>query len=275
MYFSQEPTWSEALGLSEGATPTSRNRLKEDRFLAMRIPLPPLPEQKRIVAKVQSLASKIDEARELRTSVSDTLKALTASLHAHFSEPDERCFSEFVRLSEDRVKVEPSGSYPQIGIRAFGAGMFRKEAVSGCDTSYKHFNRLFPGALIVSQVKGWEGAVAVADDGLDAWFASPEYRTFSCIPGRCDPTYLKHLVRTRWFHAKLADATQGVGARRERVRPERLLATQVRMPSFARQQVLASVLEQAERIADGHAASEKQLDALMPAVLDRAFKGEL
>ena len=29
-YFSQESIWNEALGLSEGGTPTSRNRLKED-----------------------------------------------------------------------------------------------------------------------------------------------------------------------------------------------------------------------------------------------------
>jgi type I restriction enzyme S subunit len=42
-YFSRESAWLEALGLSSGGTPTSRNRLKENKLLAMKIPLPPSP----------------------------------------------------------------------------------------------------------------------------------------------------------------------------------------------------------------------------------------
>jgi type I restriction enzyme, S subunit len=65
-YFSRVSAWEEALGLSTGGTPTSRNRLKEEKFLAMEIPLPPLPEQRRIVARIEELAAKINEARWLR-----------------------------------------------------------------------------------------------------------------------------------------------------------------------------------------------------------------
>jgi type I restriction enzyme S subunit len=62
-YFSRESAWNEALGLSSGGTPTSRNRLKEDKLLAMEIPLPPLEEQRRIVARIEEVAAKIEEAR--------------------------------------------------------------------------------------------------------------------------------------------------------------------------------------------------------------------
>lgn len=54
-YFSRESAWNEALGLSSGGTPTSRNRLKEERLLAMSFPLPPLEEQRRIVARIADL----------------------------------------------------------------------------------------------------------------------------------------------------------------------------------------------------------------------------
>src|SRR5438874_1651876 len=49
---------------SEGTT--NRVRLKEERFLATRITLPPLEEQRRIVARIEELAAKIEEARGLR-----------------------------------------------------------------------------------------------------------------------------------------------------------------------------------------------------------------
>ena len=40
-YFSRVSAWEDALGLSTGGTPTSRNRLKEEKFLAMKNPSSP------------------------------------------------------------------------------------------------------------------------------------------------------------------------------------------------------------------------------------------
>lgn len=68
-YFSRDKVWEEALSLSTGGTPTSRNRLKEEKFLAMKIPLPPLEEQRRIVAKIDALAIKIEEVWRLSSDV--------------------------------------------------------------------------------------------------------------------------------------------------------------------------------------------------------------
>jgi type I restriction enzyme S subunit len=65
-YFTRDGVWVEAHGLSAGGTPTSRNRLKEEKLLAMGIRLPPLEEQRRIVAKIDELAAKIEQAEGLR-----------------------------------------------------------------------------------------------------------------------------------------------------------------------------------------------------------------
>jgi type I restriction enzyme S subunit len=49
---------------SEGTT--NRVRLQEDKFLAREIPLPPLAEQRRVVARIEELAAQIHEVRALR-----------------------------------------------------------------------------------------------------------------------------------------------------------------------------------------------------------------
>ena len=59
---------------SEGTT--NRVRLAESRFLQMTIAVPPLEEQKRIVARVESLMAKVDEARVLRSEAKTLVDTL-------------------------------------------------------------------------------------------------------------------------------------------------------------------------------------------------------
>ena len=59
-----------------GSTPLTRNRFKEPFFLAAEIPLPPLDEQRRIVARIEELAARIEEARGLRREAIAELELL-------------------------------------------------------------------------------------------------------------------------------------------------------------------------------------------------------
>ena len=88
LIFSRESAWNEALDLSTGGTPTSRNRLKEDKFLAMRIPLPSLPEQRRIVAEIEALSANIEEVNRLRRASSAAVEALGRAILFGNNPPD-------------------------------------------------------------------------------------------------------------------------------------------------------------------------------------------
>jgi type I restriction enzyme S subunit len=274
-YFSRASAWEEALGLSTGGTPTSRNRLKEEKFLAMEIPLPPLPEQQRIVARIEELAAKIDEARGLRQKAAEEAEAFVTSFHAKLAGTRMKKLDDILRLDEDLAAVTPTGSYPQVGIKSFGAGLFAKSAVTGSDTTYKTFNRLYEGALILSQVKGWEGAVAICPATLAGWFVSPEYRTFRCVEDQARPGYLAPLVRTRWFWEKLGPATRGVGARRERTRPEQFMNIEIPIPTIENQAQGERVFTQVDALKKLQTETTAELDALLPSLLDKAFKGDL
>jgi hypothetical protein len=89
------------------------------------------------------------------------------------------------------------------------------------------------------------------------------------------PRYLEPLVRTEWFWSKLASATRGVGARRERTRPEQFLRIELPMPDIERQAHGEALWRELHDTAHLQSETAAELDALLPAILDRAFKDEL
>ena len=62
--FSDPAMWDAASVRSAGGTPTSRNRLAENRFLGIEIPLPPLEEQRRVAALVDRIRQVSSSRRE-------------------------------------------------------------------------------------------------------------------------------------------------------------------------------------------------------------------
>jgi type I restriction enzyme S subunit len=239
------------------------------------IPLPPVIEQRRIVARIEDFSGQIEEARALRQQAARELESLVTSVHASLSGERVKRLGEIIKLNEDQERIALDGSYPQVGVKSFGGGLFPKAPVDGTATTYRTFNRLYEGALLLSQVKGWEGAIAVCPGELAGWFVSPEYRTFRCIPTEARPGYLAALVRTEWFWSKLSQATRGVGARRERTRPEQFLTIEIPIPDVnlqERAEVMFAEVVALKRLQDETAV---EFNALLPALIDRAFQGRL
>lgn len=258
---------------SEGTT--NRVRLKEDKFLSFKIPLPLLEEQRRIVAKVEELAEKIEEARSLRKQTVKETKSFVTSLHLNLSGSRKVKLNKILNLDEHRETVEFGNEYPQVGVRGFGGGLFPKESINATQTSYKAFNRLYDGAIVLSQVKGWEGAISVCSSQLADKYVSPEYRTFSCIPEQAIPEYLAVLFAAPWFWTKLKNITRGMGGRRERTRPEQFLKMELPMPTVDQQRQALSVLKKLEPMQHLREKALQEIDELLPSILDKAFKGEL
>ncbi len=71
-----------------GSTPLTRNRFKEHFFLALQIPLPPLAEQRRLVARIGALAGLIAEAQALRKEAVMEAEALAGAMRNGLFEVD-------------------------------------------------------------------------------------------------------------------------------------------------------------------------------------------
>ncbi|MDD4061148.1 MAG: restriction endonuclease subunit S, partial [Kiritimatiellae bacterium] len=69
--------------------------------------------------------------------------------------------ADVLYLDIDAVPVNSDESYPFAGVYGFGRGLFKRDSLKGSDTTYSHFHRLHEGQLVMSQPKGWEGAITV------------------------------------------------------------------------------------------------------------------
>jgi type I restriction enzyme, S subunit len=67
----------------------------------------------------------------------------------------------------------------------------------------------------------------------------------------------------------------GVGARRERTRPEQFLNIEIPMPDLPSQQIGERMFAEVDALKRLQAETATELDALLPAILDRVFKVEI
>jgi len=246
--------------------------VRPTQFLSSTMPLPPLAEQQAIVARLDALAYKTRQLTAHLDTIEADADALILATHHRLASGDEAPLSEFIELHEESVPIQPDEAYPQVGVRSFGGGLFAKLALSASDTTYRAFNRLYSDAIVLSQVKGWEGAIALTPPALVGMFASPEYRTFRCRPLKAVPGYIGELFKTPWFWSLLQDATRGVGARRERTRPERFLNIVLPMPSFEKQLEACQLFVRLCDLRARYAAIREANAALLPATLERVFR---
>ena len=94
--------------------------------LTIRIPLPPLAEQERIVSRIEQFAAKVSEARGLQEEITEQMDALCRSIITNPADekltPTE--MNELLVMREPDVKVEATTSYHFAGVYCFGRGVF-------------------------------------------------------------------------------------------------------------------------------------------------------
>lgn len=267
---------------SEGTT--NRVRLKEDRFLSMEIDLPPVAEQRRLVVRIDALAAKIDEAKRLHGETTEGSDRLLICMAHRRDWTDERKASagwthanlgDVVTLRPDPVKVDTAAQYPNLGIYSFARGLFEKPPIDGLATSASTLFRVRAGQFIYSRLFAFEGSYGVVPDDLDGRFVSNEYPTFDCDESRVLPGFLESYFKSPQVWQEVAVGSKGLGDRRQRVQPEQVLAHKLWLPPMAWQRTIAETRKRLAAERANKSLVESQLDALLPAILDRAFRGEL
>lgn len=267
-----------------GSTPLTRNRYKESFFLALEIPLPPLETQRRIVAWIEEIARKIEEARGLRSQALESSDRLLISMayRDDLSQEEKQrqgwfevALGDVLTQVQDRHPVDPSLTYPNLGIYSFGRGLFHKPPIEGSTTSAQFLYRVRKGQFIYSRLFAFEGAYGVVTGEFDGRFVSNEYPTFDCNPRRVVPEFLYAYFKAPRLWPQIAAGSKGLGDRRQRVQPEQLLKHRLMLPPLDWQYRIAEAAAQVSKLRRVQEATTVELEALLPSVLARAFTGAI
>lgn len=250
-----------------------RKRTTPMTLLATKAPLPDLDEQHRIAAHLDSAYRTLEAVEHAQSKAAVLRAALTDRLLSD-SGPETR-LGEFLIPSGDFIKVVPNGVYNTVGILSHGRGLFMRPTIQGSETSYSRYNRIHAGQFVYSKLFGWEGAIAVVGPEFEGFYMSHEFPSFTVKESRADPSYVAHLVRWPKLHDSLRNKGTGMGSRRQRISPGRLLATTVPLPDLSTQRRIAGLLNKADgssRMAEAQASSTQ---GLRSALLATAFDGRL
>jgi restriction endonuclease S subunit len=246
-------------------------------FWSMQIPLPPLDEQRRIVARIEEFAWRAKEALERLSELEAEFDLLCRAML--FAESDGNSvptpMSELVRLRPTDVTVRKDEVYHFAGVYSFGRGVFKGPVKSGAEFAYSRLTRIHAGEFIYPKLMAWEGGLGVVPPECDGFVVSPEFPVFEVNQDRVLPETLDVYFRSPSVWPMLSEISAGTNARRKRLHPKVFLAYEMPLPPMKTQQRLREMKIRVDELRKRHALQRAELEALMPSVLDRAFRGEL
>ncbi|MCQ9164116.1 restriction endonuclease subunit S [Arthrobacter sp. STN4] len=246
----------------------------------VRIPLPPLPEQRRIAA----ILDKADHLRAQRREAIAHLDALTQSIFNDMfgSLPPEGVLSDAVSAligGKNIVGADDSTNpFRVLKISAVTSGQYLESESKALPSDYIHAadHVVRPGDVIISRANTTElvGASALVD-ATNGQTVLPD-KLWRAVPtGEIDPHYLVAALQSDRIRAEISCRSTGSGGSMKNISKPKLLSVPIAIPPLELQQTFARRVAGVERLKEQHRAQLAQLDTLFASFQHRAFSGRL
>lgn len=273
---------------SEGTT--NRLYLQEDLFLCQEIPLPPLSEQRRIVARIEELAGKVEEARGLRRQAVEEAEALfsseTRDIYSALSQSGRQIERLEHFLIDTRYGTSEKTTSDDTGTPILRMGNIQDGRLELQNLKYLHLDEkasrdlfLQKGDVLVNRTNSAElvGKCAVFDLDEKVSFASYLIR-LRLDSSRADSRFVASYINSSLGRAYMfREKTQMTG--QANVNAAKLKAMPVPIPTLQKQRRTVAYLNglkaQVDSLKQLQSETDKELEALIPSILDGAFAGKL
>lgn len=285
-YFFKVPHHWQSIGSQSSGTNVRRQSLHPTQFEKAEIPLPPLAEQRRVVARIEELAAQIHEARTLRHQAAEEAEAILRSRLNKFIEAagtdkmPTRTVGSFTRFDRYGPRFYDQ-SYSETGTPIVRATDIDDHGRIDFSTMPK----LEVAPDEVKKLKAEVGDLLVVRSGsigLSAVFKNPDIK---CIPAayliqfRFDDSADPHFVRYCLQAPSIQQELVGRGTTVQNLNAKKIKSTPIPFPPLAEQRRIVGELDALQAEVDAlkrlQAETAAELAALLPALLDRAFKGEM
>jgi type I restriction enzyme S subunit len=251
------------------------------------IPVPPLPEQERIV----KLLDEADELRKLRQQADRrTAQLIPALFHEMFGDPisnplvslkeiaaDER--SSFVNgpFGSDLLSSELTDSgVPVVYIRDISSGIYERKSrvcVNPSKAQELEFCNVKPGDVLVAKVGTPPGTAAIYPAGEPPAIVTQDVIRIRVAARRALPVYIEGFLNSSLGQSAIRNIT--IQATRQRFSLGQFKEIKVPLSSLPLQQEFAERVTEIRAMEAEQAASRQRLEALFQSMLHRAFDGEL
>lgn len=250
-----------------------RNRtLGLEKLADIRVPAPPLAEQRAIVARLDVMADKTQHlSTHLDAIEADADQLLAQQFQAAIAGAPYRLMSEVAPVVRREVAIDPDTSYTELGVRSFYKGTFHRRTVAGSEFTWQKMYRIEADDLIFSNIMAWEQAIALArpeDHGCVG-----NHRMLTCLADRQQvlPAFLAYYFITEEGFAKVYAASPGTAARNRTLVASNLEAIDIPVPPLTVQQAFVDLHAAVSALKARHGAIRADSAAVLPSVLERIF----
>ncbi|MGW9111996.1 restriction endonuclease subunit S [Microbacterium sp. NPDC055683] len=269
--------------MSSLATGANLPRLSPTNLLALQIPLPPLPEQRRIAAILDHVDA-LRAARRDSLAKLDELVAQAFRRHARETKGESCTLDAVAEVHSGITKGrKPPASelidVPYLAVSNVQDGWLALEQVKFIAVSRSELARfeVLPGDLLLTEGgdpdklgRGtiWRGELPLAIH------QNHIFKVRVKDPDRVRPDYLSLAVRSREsrdFFLRSAKQTTGIAT----INKTQLRRTPVYVPSVAAQDVVVGAVRAIDAQRTRYTTQLAELDALFESLQSRAFRGEL
>jgi type I restriction enzyme, S subunit len=260
--------WHECDEHAKGTS--GKNRIKPEQFLSIKIPLPPLEDQKRIAARIDALQQKLHAASALQEAIDkDVDKLLAERFQDTLNGAAWRPMREVAPLVKRQVDLEPNRLYKELGARSFGKGLFIKPDFDSAKATWEKPVWIKAGDLVFSNIKAWEGAIGVALPEHDGYIASHRYLTAVVKSELILADYLLHFLFTEQGLLAVNEASPGTADRNRTTKKSVLEMIQVPVPPIAVQRQFIGLKNKLAQAAIERAKQKTLTEALVPALVSK------
>lgn len=288
-YTKTKQCWNQCDEMSQGTS--GKNRIRPERFLEIQLPLPPVPEQRRVVAWIEELAAKIEEACTLRRKAAGEGELLLESYVSRLCRsPIWRTMTVGELVGQDSLRngrsVKSSDDFGEV--RCLTLSAVRNGHIDISD------NKIVPLTLTEAEPflirkddvfvvrgngsKNLCGMAGLVTEDTDS-VIFPDLFIHVPLPKQLMlPEFFVaawNSAATREVIEEKAKTTSGIW----KVNQGHIISTGIPVPPLSEQRRIVAELIALQAQVDGlkklQTETAAELDAMLPSILDKAFKGEL